>query len=416
MINTQEIILNLEKYLTYEQFNILKNFVENLSIIEKAKLEKYVNENYMKTNISTCIMVKNQENKIIETIKSIEHISDNIYITDTGSIDNTVKEIEKLNNDKIKLSYSPWQENFALMRNISINTVNDDDWILIIDSDETLKTSLTQKSLKLILTSLKYIYGNRIILTAEIYNGFSSGFTRPQRIFSKKDNYFYGLVHEEIRNNKGIRDIPTKISFFNSGVASSELKKFNKINRYNELLNNMLNIEPNNPRWFSLMDVNELTKYPIKSEKQFNKFLLINPTEGLSKSNIIKSKYVKELLLRYASFEFNLKNYKKVSLIGKIGLELYPNNTNMILFKYIGKEVILGQKYNELLQKIVKDEQSIDKNSSFEESQQNDDLVSALVIKLLIKLGEYSIPKKIIKNISDPMAIDMLEKEYKLLN
>lgn len=120
--------------------------------------------------------------------------------------------------------------------------------------------------------------------------------------------------------------------------------------------------------------------------------------------------------MRYASFEFNLKNYKKVSLIGKIGLELYPNNTNMILFKYIGKEVILGQKYNELLQKIVKDEQSIDKNSSFEESQQNDDLVSALVIKLLIKLGEYSIPKKIIKNISDPMAIDMLEKEYELLN
>lgn len=71
----------------------------------------------------------------------------------------------------------------------------------------------------------------------------------------------------------------------------SELKKFNKINRYNELLNNMLNIEPNNPRWFSLMDVNELIKYPIKSEKQFNKFLLINPTEGLSKNNIIKSKY-----------------------------------------------------------------------------------------------------------------------------
>ena len=53
----------------------------------------------------------------------------------------------------------------------------------------------------------------------------------------------------------------------------------------------MLNIEPNNPRWFSLMDVNELIKYPIKSEKQFNKFLLINPTEGLSKNNIIKSKY-----------------------------------------------------------------------------------------------------------------------------
>jgi GT2 family glycosyltransferase/Tfp pilus assembly protein PilF len=99
-----------------------------------------------KGTLSLCMIVKNEEKYLLQCLKSVRDIIDEIIIVDTGSTDKTVG-IAKVFG--AKLFDFPWTGDFAAARNHSLEQATGN-WILILDGDEVL-SPLDFKELKEII-------------------------------------------------------------------------------------------------------------------------------------------------------------------------------------------------------------------------------------------------------------------------
>ena len=88
--------------------------------------------------ISASLIIKNEEEMLPKCLKSIKGV-DEIIIVDTGSTDKSI-EIAKAAGAKVYTNYK-WNDNFSEARNESKKHCTGD-WLLIIDGDEKLETSI----------------------------------------------------------------------------------------------------------------------------------------------------------------------------------------------------------------------------------------------------------------------------------
>jgi len=88
--------------------------------------------------ISASLIVKNEEEMLPKCLKSIKQV-DEIWIVDTGSTDKTI-EIAKEAGAKVYTEYK-WADHFSEARNVSKAQCTGD-WLLIIDADEILQTTI----------------------------------------------------------------------------------------------------------------------------------------------------------------------------------------------------------------------------------------------------------------------------------
>lgn len=88
--------------------------------------------------ISASLIVKNEQQMLPKCLNSIKQV-DEIVVVDTGSTDNTVK-IAKKAGAKVYTEYK-WADNFSEARNVSKGQCTGD-WLLIIDADEILQTTI----------------------------------------------------------------------------------------------------------------------------------------------------------------------------------------------------------------------------------------------------------------------------------
>jgi glycosyltransferase involved in cell wall biosynthesis len=114
-----------------------------------------------RSKITANIICKNNITSIASCLQSLVNVVDEIVIIDTGSTDGTVEFIEVFLNerfDKTKQSYTLVKENYfqsySYHRNQAI-LLSKGDWILVIDSDEYLSSSL-QKILKQLVSTKIY--------------------------------------------------------------------------------------------------------------------------------------------------------------------------------------------------------------------------------------------------------------------
>src|SRR5437762_2853976 len=84
--------------------------------------------------ISLCMIAKDEEETIGQSLASARAFVDEMIVVDTGSTDRTV-EIAKAAGAKV--FHFPWQNDFAAARNAAIEHATGD-WILSLDADETL--------------------------------------------------------------------------------------------------------------------------------------------------------------------------------------------------------------------------------------------------------------------------------------
>ena len=88
--------------------------------------------------ISASLIIKNEEEMLPKCLKSIKGV-DEIIIVDTGSTDKSI-EIAKEAGAKVYTNYK-WNDHFSEARNESKKHCTGD-WLLIIDGDEELRTTL----------------------------------------------------------------------------------------------------------------------------------------------------------------------------------------------------------------------------------------------------------------------------------
>lgn len=90
----------------------------------------------MRPSITLCIIAKNEETNLPILLKSVEGCFDEIHVTDTGSVDNTVAIAERAG---CKVTNYTWCDDFSAARNFSIKDVKTDYWMWL-DCDDVLSS------------------------------------------------------------------------------------------------------------------------------------------------------------------------------------------------------------------------------------------------------------------------------------
>ena len=147
-------------------------------------------------SISTCMIVKNEENNLFRCLNSIKHISDEIIIVDTGSTDFSKEICKRFTNKIYDLN---WEEedgigNFERARNYSISKATGD-WIFWLDADEALINPSDLANYT--RTSAVPTFG---LLQKQIMAEGNTGNDQyPDRLFRRGAFQFFGIIHEQPR-------------------------------------------------------------------------------------------------------------------------------------------------------------------------------------------------------------------------
>ncbi len=84
--------------------------------------------------ISLCMIVRDEEEALDRCLAAASPFVDEIVVVDTGSHDRS-REIARLRGAKVL--ESPWTDDFAAARNVSLEAATGD-WIVVLDADETI--------------------------------------------------------------------------------------------------------------------------------------------------------------------------------------------------------------------------------------------------------------------------------------
>lgn len=161
------------------------------------------------SQISVCMIVKNEEDVIARAISSVRAIASELIVVDTGSTDATVAIAQALGAKVFPFS---WSDDFSAARNFSIEQASGD-WILAIDADEVIEPADLAKIPALVtdqrccyeLTQRHYSQDSRIQgfvsnsgLHPNLERGYAGYFeTRCVRLFPRHPEIrFIGRVHE----------------------------------------------------------------------------------------------------------------------------------------------------------------------------------------------------------------------------
>ena len=149
--------------------------------------------------VSIIIVAKNEENVIGACIDSIQHLSDDILICDTGSTDNTAIIARQKGAKVIELA---WQ-GYGITKNIA-NTHAKYDWILQLDADEYIDERLKDNILKIDFSQKEYAYTIRRkrIFMGKILQFGAWGYEKKIRLFPRSfARWTDDLVHEKLELN-----------------------------------------------------------------------------------------------------------------------------------------------------------------------------------------------------------------------
>lgn len=144
--------------------------------------------------ISLCMIVKNEEANLKQCLEQISGYVDEIIIVDTGSTDRT-REIALAFTDKV-FDY-PWNNDFSEARNYSISK-SENEYILVLDSDEIVET-IDILEIKRLINQNPHKIGR--LLRRNEYSRKGKFFTykeRVNRLFSKNDYHYEGIIHEQL--------------------------------------------------------------------------------------------------------------------------------------------------------------------------------------------------------------------------
>jgi len=199
-----------------------------LSVREKIG-PRQIDPSLKRGTLSFCLIVKNEEKYLVNCLKSIRDIADEIIIVDTGSTDKTV-DIAKVFG--ARLFFYSWIGDFSAARNHSLEQAKGD-WIFVLDADEVI-SSVDYEEIKSIISKRPtspeaYLVNTRNYLTSEFvvgrqdYDGkypeesrlgwISSG---KVRLFTRREEIFFvNPVHELLEPSI----INARIPLHNSNIA-----------------------------------------------------------------------------------------------------------------------------------------------------------------------------------------------------
>lgn len=291
----------------------------------KKKIKKEFKIDYFQ-KISVCIMVKNENRCIKRCIDSIYDLSDEIIIVDTGSTDNTIEIASKYS--KIRIMEKKWNDDFSEIRNFMINQAKYE-WIFQIDADEYINKDDID-TYKDIISIVNFIDIFPKVISPKIldYDNNETYFTF--RIFKKEKKLkYFGLIHEELRYNNSA-DIPMlsiDLAINHDGYKAEIIEYKDKYIRNYILLNNMIQIESDNIRWYFFLIREAML---LKKDKELVEQIIIKSLHISTKTN----EYKAGILTKYIELKLDDDPLFALDMIDK-AMEEFPNCIDFIYYKLL---------------------------------------------------------------------------------
>nr|WP_083236712.1 glycosyltransferase [Desulfosporosinus sp. BG] len=191
--------------------------------------------------LSLCMIVKNEEELLEQSLHQLCPYVQEIIVVDTGSTDRT-KEIA-LNFTQQVYDF-PWVDDFAAARNFSLEKASHE-WVLVMDADEVI-TEFKTESLRTLLSVEDLIVGR--IKLINIIEGKRIN-ERISRLFKRKLFHYEGAIHEQLVSNDGrpYSTVPLEITVEHRGYTSAVIQRTQKTARNIALLKRELEKCPTDP-------------------------------------------------------------------------------------------------------------------------------------------------------------------------
>ncbi|MEY8410245.1 glycosyltransferase family 2 protein [Lachnospiraceae bacterium 62-26] len=219
--------------------------------------------------IGLVMIVKNESRSLDKCLSLAKKLVDEIYITDTGSTDNT-KEIACKHGARI--SDFQWCGDFSAARNYALKQ-SSCDWNLVLDADEYL-ISGTKKDIQ------RFIESGNHIGAIERHDSYreANGEISHSCVFTTRlipnGTFYTGRVHEQIKSALPIAPLP--LIFEHDGYLLD-----GKGERNLEILLEELDETPEDPYvLYQIARTLWLEKDYIKANPYFEKFYLLVPESG----------------------------------------------------------------------------------------------------------------------------------------
>lgn len=160
--------------------------------------------------IGLVMIVKNESRSLRKCLARVKKLVDEIYITDTGSTDDTIKIAEEFG---AHISTYEWRNDFAAARNYALEQ-SDCDWNLVLDADEYLLSG-KKRELERFMEKGDRIGAIRRYDSYREDNGeISQSCVYPVR-FVPKGTRYEGRIHEQIVS--GLPIVPLPLVFDHDG-------------------------------------------------------------------------------------------------------------------------------------------------------------------------------------------------------
>lgn len=199
----------------------------------------------MKSLLSICMMVKNEEKNLPRCLDSLKVLMNSIpselIIVDTGSEDGTVEIAKSYTN---KVYHHSWNNNFSEMRNISISYAQGE-WILIIDADEEIESP--ESIVEFLTTDVNKPFSAGALLVKNLtLDDLDFGYVMviSPRLFRNNGEFRYeGAVHNMPIFKGNVIEVSSRIIHYGYISTDKELME-KKFRRTSELLKNELKKNP----------------------------------------------------------------------------------------------------------------------------------------------------------------------------
>ena len=192
--------------------------------------------------LSLCMIVKNEEDLLQQSLSKVSRYVEEIIVVDTGSTDRT-KEIARSCG---ALVYDfPWCDDFSAARNFSLEKASCD-WVLVLDADEVI-IGFDENNIRKVVKSEQPVVGRiKLINSISDAAGKRRSCERISRLFNRKLFHYEGIIHEQIVRKDGnvFNTLPVEIMIEHSGYTQEVIQRTDKIVRNITLLERALERRP----------------------------------------------------------------------------------------------------------------------------------------------------------------------------
>lgn len=192
--------------------------------------------------ISLCMIIKNEEEFLEQSLRSASRYVEDLVVVDTGSTDCS-KEIAMKYTQKVYDFL--WRDDFSAARNFSLEKASYD-WVLVLDADEKI-IDFDIRSVQQLITANNPVVGRmkRINILSDV-TGERHLSERISRFFNRQFFQYEGIIHEQIvnRNGNAHQTVPFDITVEHLGYTQEVIKRTDKISRNFALLEQALKESP----------------------------------------------------------------------------------------------------------------------------------------------------------------------------